>query len=284
VSEAELVGLLREHATKCSVPGAAIGILRDGVLKTEHYGIADVTTGEPVTPETRFAVGSLCKTMVATAIARLAEAGRFSLDDPAAAHVPELEGVQWAERASIRDLLANRAGCPLCAELDFTDSEDDDDAVLARFAASVAAKEPIGRFWSYTNAGWCLLGRALETVVGLVWEDAMRESLLGPLGLEQTTFATHTIAGLYATGHEVRAGGQVVAERWMPRSLGPAGSTLQSTITDMLRLASAQLDDPAVAVLRTTHADVRIPAWFDAWCLGCARFDWNGGPVWGGTD
>jgi len=109
----------------------------------------------------------------------------------------------------------------------------------------------------------------------------MRESLLGPLGFEQTTFATHTIAGLYATGHEVRAGGQVVAERWMPRSLGPAGSTLQSTITDMLRLASAQLDDPAVAVLRTTHADVRIPAWFDAWCLGCARFDWNGGPVWG---
>ena len=135
MSEAELVGLLREHATKCSVPGAAIGILRDGVLKTEHYGIADVTTGEPVTPETRFAVGSLCKTMVATAIARLAEAGRFSLDDPAAAHVPELEGVQWAERASIRDLLANRAGCPLCAELEFTDSEDDDDAVLARFAS-----------------------------------------------------------------------------------------------------------------------------------------------------
>jgi len=34
-------------------------------------------------------------------------------------------------------------------------------------------------------------------------------------------------------------------------------------------------------VLRATHAPVRIHGWLDAWCLGWARFDWQGGPVWG---
>jgi hypothetical protein len=49
----------------------------------------------------------------------------------------------------------------------------------------------------------------------------------------------------------------------------------------MLRLARAQLDDPSLAILRAAHAEVRIHAWLDAWCLGWARFDWAGGPVWG---
>jgi len=59
--EPELASLLREHASRHSVPGAAIGVLRDGVVATAYVGVADTTTGEPVTSETRFAVGSLCK-------------------------------------------------------------------------------------------------------------------------------------------------------------------------------------------------------------------------------
>jgi CubicO group peptidase (beta-lactamase class C family) len=69
------------------VPGSAIGILRDGAVTTAYDGVADVRTGEPVTPETLFSLGSLTKSMVATVIARLAAAGRLSLDDPVAAHV-----------------------------------------------------------------------------------------------------------------------------------------------------------------------------------------------------
>src|SRR5215207_8745926 len=84
------MALLREHASTHSVPGAAVGLLRQGAATTAHCGVADVTTQEPVTPETRFSVGSLTKSMVATVIARLAKAGRLSLEDSVAAHVPEL--------------------------------------------------------------------------------------------------------------------------------------------------------------------------------------------------
>jgi CubicO group peptidase (beta-lactamase class C family) len=99
VGDVDLAGLLREHASKHS-GGAAIGIFRDGVTTTAYHGLADTGTGELVTSETRFPIGSLTKPMVATVLARLAEAGRFSLDDSGAIHVPELRSAAWAERAT----------------------------------------------------------------------------------------------------------------------------------------------------------------------------------------
>lgn len=175
MSEPDLTRLLREHASNHSVPGAAIGVLHDGAVTTAYAGIADAATGEPVTSDTRFAVGSLTKSMVATVVARLAEAGRLSLDDPAAAHVPELRSTGWGERATVRDFLANRSRLPLRAELEFSGLHGEEDDVLSRFAAKVATGAPTTRFWSTTNAGWCLLGRAIETLTGLTWEDASFE-------------------------------------------------------------------------------------------------------------
>ena len=120
MSGTDLTGLLREHASACAVPGAVLGVLAGGAEEIAATGVADVSTGEPVTPETRFAPGSLVKTMVATAIVRLAAEGVLSLEDPLARHVPELRAAEWAHRATLRDLLANRARVPLTSELEFS--------------------------------------------------------------------------------------------------------------------------------------------------------------------
>jgi CubicO group peptidase (beta-lactamase class C family) len=263
------------------VPGAAIGILRDGEVATAYAGVADTTTGERVTPETRFAVGSLCKSMVATAVARLDDAGRLSLDDAVAAHVPELRGAGWAARAIVRDLLANRSRLPLRAELEFSAFPGDDDDVLSRFVNELAAGDPMPPFWSYSNAGWGVLGRALETLTGLTWEGAMRAEVFDPLKMAQTTFLNAPVAVPSASGHEVTADGVVRVDRWAPRALAPAGTTLLSTVTDLLRFARPHLDDASLAALRDSAEEIRIHAWLDAWCHGWARFDGGGGPVWG---
>lgn len=126
VTEDELRGLLRRHASSEEVPGAALGVLRDGAVTTAFAGVESATTDEPVTSETRFAVGSLTKSMVATVIARLAEADRLALDDPAAAHVPELQGIDWAEQATLRDLLANRSRLPLRGDWEFVGVEGEE--------------------------------------------------------------------------------------------------------------------------------------------------------------
>jgi CubicO group peptidase (beta-lactamase class C family) len=275
-----LTSLLREHASKHSVPGAALGILRGDEVATAFWGVENTNTQEPVTAATRFAVGSLGKSMVATAISRLAADARLSLDDPAAAYVPELRGT-WGEQSTVRDLLANRSRLPLSEELEFSGFEGEDDEVLGRFAAAVAKGEPTAGLWSYTNAGWCLLGRAIEKITGLTWEDAMVATLLSPVRMDETTFATTKQDEPRASGYTVTVEGVTPSEPWTPRALGPAGSTLLSTVGDMLRLAQLHLEDRSLAALRAPQAAVRIHGWLDSWCLGWAQFDWDDGPVWG---
>jgi CubicO group peptidase (beta-lactamase class C family) len=282
VNEGSLAALLRQHASRHSVPGAAVGILRDGAATTAYFGVADVTGGEPVTAETRFSVGSLTKSMVATVIARLAAEGRLSLDDPVAARVPELRGSVWAERATVRDLLANRSGLPLRAGLEFgfAAHKDEDAAALSRLAADIPGDVPRADFWSYANVGWCLLGRAIETITRAPWEGAMRRYLAGA-AMHETTFAPDAVPKRRASGHKVTADGAVPVAPLASRAYGPAGVGVRSTVADLLRFAAWHLEDPALAPLRAVQADTSIYGWLDSWCLGWASFDWEGGRVWG---
>ena len=229
-------------------------MLRDGEIQTACFG---------ATADARFAIGSIGKSMLATAFAL----SGVPLDESITAHVPELQSAGWAERITLRDLLANRSCLPLRDDLERADLGEDDD-VLSRFAARVAREEPKGDYWSYSNAGWCVLGRALETITGLTYEEALRATVLEPLGLQETVFV------------------QQPADTWAPRTLGPAGATLLSTADDLLRFAERHLDDPALEVLQSAHSELTLPGWLDAWCLGWARFDWprvdgHAGPVWG---
>jgi CubicO group peptidase (beta-lactamase class C family) len=283
VIERELGELLREHASRHLVPGAAIGVLREGATVFAYHGITDVASGESVTGETRFGVGSVTKSMVATVVVRLSEAGLLSLDDPVVAHVPELRDTGWGAHATVRDLLANRSGLPLREELefDFSDRDGADDRALSRFASRIAEAEPTTAVWSYTNAGWALLGRAIETSTGLTWEDAMRRHLLDPTGMTQTVFSTERVVAQRVVGHELAADGPTPVSPLAGRALGPAGTTTSSTVGDMVRFAALHLEDPALAPLRASETDIRIHGWFDAWCHGWARFDWDGRRVWG---
>jgi CubicO group peptidase (beta-lactamase class C family) len=283
VNEGDLAALLREHAWRHSVPGAGLGVLRDGAVTTAYHGVADVTTGEPVMAETRFSAGSLTKSMVATVIARLAEAGRLSLEDPVADHAPELRNSGWAQQASVRDLLANRSGLSMRTSLEFGfDTHTDmDDGALARFAAEAAIDATPMDFWSYTNVGWSLLGRVIETTTGTAWEVAMQRYLFDPTAMSATTFASEATPMRRAVGHEVTLNGPVPVKPLMARAYGPAGTTVVTTVSDLLRFAAMHLRDPNLAVLRDVHAEVSIYGWLDAWCLGWARFNWEGEQVWG---
>jgi CubicO group peptidase (beta-lactamase class C family) len=217
VDEGDLTALLHQHASQHSVPGAAVGILRGGATTTAYNGVTNVRGGEPITSETLFSVGSLTKSMVATVIARLAAAHRLSLDDPVTTYVPELRRSSWAFGTTVRDLLANRSGLPLRAglEFDFAGRRDKDDGALSRLAADVAAVGPGTTFWSYSNVGWCLLGRVIETVTAAVWEDAMLRHFASA---DMRDTATGAASRRRASGHEVTASGMVPVEPWAARA------------------------------------------------------------------
>jgi CubicO group peptidase (beta-lactamase class C family) len=221
--------------------------------------------------------------MVATVIVRLVEAGRLSLDDPVRAHVPELRGSEWAERATLRDLLANRSGLPLRAELEFgfDSRKDTDDGALSRLAADVDVTTSMAGLWSYTNVGWCLLGRTIETVADTAWEDAMQNHLFDRAGMHETTFAHEATMKGRVSGHEVAVDGPVPVKPLVSRAYGPAGASVISTVTDLLRFAALHLESSSLAALRAVQDKTAIYSWLDSWCLGWAWFNWRGGQVWG---
>lgn len=282
MDRSELASLLGDHAARHSVPGAAIGIVRDGDVVTAVHGVADVATGEPVTPETRFGAGSLTKSMVATVIARLADEGALSLDEPVAERVPELRSSSWARQAPVRDLLANRSRLPLSdgMEFGFDQRMDRDDGALARLVADLADARPGLDVWSYSNVGWCVLGRVIEATMDTTWEQAMQVRA-AELGLLETTFASDARLTPHVSGHEVTSAGVEPVPPLVSRAYAPAGTIVQTTVTDLVRFAALHLRDPSLAVLRDVHSDVSIHAWLDAWGLGWARFDWTDGDVWG---
>jgi len=280
MNEPQLAELLHDQVGRHGVPGASIAILRSGAVSVACAGLADVSTGRPVTPQTRFSAGSVTKPMVATVIAWLADAGQLSLDNPVATHVPELAGCAWASRATLRDLLGNRSRIPLTEDLEFGFARHDDDGetALAGLVAELTDPPSPAGIWSYSNAGWCALGRIIESVTGSAWEDAMRLYLSD--AMPETTFQAGPDP-LRASGHTTTPGGSVPVDRPRSRAYAPAGLATGTTATDLLRLAATHLDDHRLTVLRTVQAHVPIHGWLDDWCLGWARFDWPGGRVWG---
>ena len=79
------------------VPGVSVGLLWQGERWTMGYGVTHHEHPLPVTPETLFQIGSITKTVTATAVMRLVEAGQLSLDAPVRTYVPSFAvGVESA--------------------------------------------------------------------------------------------------------------------------------------------------------------------------------------------
>ena len=80
----DLEAMLASAAEDARVPGAAVGILRDGDVSTAFSGLADVERAQPGTADTRFAAASITKTMTAGAIAKLVSRDHLAFGDTVA--------------------------------------------------------------------------------------------------------------------------------------------------------------------------------------------------------
>jgi CubicO group peptidase (beta-lactamase class C family) len=282
---------LQVLAQKHKVPGAQLGILvGDEVLETA-YGVLNKRTGQPATTESVFQIGSISKVWTATVVMQLIDEGKLALDTPVVEVVPELQlsDPDVTKRLTIWHLLTHTSG--LDGDV-FTDTGRGEDC-LEKYAAlfvDVAQNHPLGATWSYCNSGWSLLGRVIEKVDGKTWDQAMKDRLFTPLGLDHTmTLAEEAILFGAAVGHVEVDGEQVPTPVWdLPRSVGPAG-LIKSTVKDVLGFARMHLsggqapDGTQVLSPESTEAMTRHEADLpdklilgDSWGLGWIRFDWHG--------
>ncbi|MBQ0994001.1 beta-lactamase family protein [Micromonospora sp. H61] len=224
-------------------PSLVLGVVRDGTLA--HVAVA----GDHPRPDVdlQYRVGSISKTMTATLIMQLRDAGRLALDDRLEQHLPGT-GVG---ALTVRQLLGHASGIQREPGGDWWERTAGVD--LATLLAEVDADKiayPPHRAYHYSNLAYGLLGGLLERLTGTHWADLLDERVLTPLGLRRTTYAA---TEPYARGYVVHPWHGTLREE--PRTdtgaMAPAGQ-LWSTIEDLGRWAAFLADpDPSVLAAET---------------------------------
>ncbi len=187
---AQLDTFVEEMMGDYDVPGVGLAVVEDGRISyVRGYGVRDVTTGAPVTPDTQFAVGSTTKSFTALGMMLLVEEGRVDLGAPVTTYLPEfkLADPEATRTVTVRHLLSHTTG------LVRTDASTFDTSITSADIIRAAATTPLvgkpGEVFVYSNVNTIIAGAIIERVTGRSWADFTRERVLKPLGMTTATLS-----------------------------------------------------------------------------------------------
>lgn len=263
-TETRIDSMVAEAQANGRVPSLVAGVVRDGRLA--HLAGA----GELPAPDAdvQYRIGSISKTLTATLVLRLRDAGTLELDDLLYRHLPgtPVGGV------TLRALLGHVSGLQREPDGDWWERAvgGDIEALLAGLTADKLSGPPY-RGYHYSNLAYGLLGATLTRLTGTPWVKLVGEQILAPLGMRRTTYAP---AEPFARGYVVHPWQGTLREE--PRldagAMAPAGQ-LWSTASDLARWA-AFLADPAATpgvLAADTVAEMCTPVAIsdlDSWTSG----------------
>ena len=192
---------------KYGIPGGAVAVLRDGKLVyARGFGYADVEHKTPVQPDALFRIASVSKPITGVAIMKLVEEGKLTLDDrvaPFIAHLTPAEGAtvdpRW-EQITIRHLLNHTGGWdrnkpnggfdpmfrPAIAAAAVNASAPASAETVIRYMKGMPLDFNPGEKHVYSNFGYAILGRVIERVGGMPYEEYVRARVLQPAGANRT--------------------------------------------------------------------------------------------------
>lgn len=206
--------------------------------------------GTPVTPDTPFEIGSITKSMTASAILQLRDKGLLDLDAPVQRYLPwfRLANAEASARITIRHLLNHAGGIARGAEGSVV--VQDYDRIYPSVEAGVRGLHSIkpasapGAKFAYSNMGYATLGAVVEAVAGRPWAQYIQSEIMAPLTMTHS-MADHTTGLLpIAAPHRWAAGRPVpVGHRILGPFLAPAGSTTACSVRDLARYLAAHMGD-----------------------------------------
>ncbi|MFM7057893.1 MAG: serine hydrolase domain-containing protein [Planctomycetota bacterium] len=239
---------LGEFIQQGRISGYAAAV-QHGRSEPLHFagGHADIGSGRVMQQDSIFRIASLSKTLTATALLQLVAAGRCSLEDPVARHLPAFGQPRLADGSSvrvptIREILTHTAGLPNSSGLD-------GDRTLAAEVDALAARPflfPPGSRWQYSS-GLTVAGRLVEVLSGKSFEEYLRTFITEPLDMPDTTFTLTAaqaarLAVTYQPGDVAGSLKPVsIPDPIVRRMPNPSGG-LYSTTADLLRFYSAVLN------------------------------------------
>src|SRR5262245_23966216 len=184
---------------KWAVPGLSLVVARNGtVIADRNFGYANPITRETVTPATRFRIASVSKPVTSSAIFRLIETGKLALSDRvfgAGARLGTTFGTvpysAYVTDITIQHLLEHTAGGwqndasdPMFAQLGLSQHD-----LISWTLDHRPLIDPPGTVYRYSNFGYCVLGRVIETVTGATYAGHVGAAILGPAGIADMLIA-----------------------------------------------------------------------------------------------
>jgi CubicO group peptidase (beta-lactamase class C family) len=263
----ELEKVVLEELKETNTPGAAIAIVSgDRVVFLKGFGVSNIETGAPVTPEMLFRIGSTTKMYTDAVLVSLAEEGKLRLDEPISSYVKGLSAK--LSQVTTHQLMTHTAGIKDDAPSYGPHDESSMRETVRSWKDDYFFTEP-GRVFSYSNPGLTLAGLVAEEVGRKPYADQVSERLFKPLGMLTTTFRP-TMAMTYPLSQGHRAVGQskpVVVRPFADNAAYWPAGFIFSSASDLARFAIAfmnggkiegrQVLSPGViAKLSTGYADV----------------------------
>lgn len=242
-----LDGELAAQLAALKLPGFVLGVVIDDELAyARGFGVADLQTRTPATPDTVYRIGSITKTFTSLAVVKLRDAGKLALDDPAARFVPELAAIRYPTRDSppftLRHILTHTSGLPPVAGFSFTQSDHDvtraemlSDLDRMTLAAAPGTREV------YSNFGLALLGLVIERASGLAYRDYVSREIFLPLGMRESYWSEKDVPKeRLATAYAPSPSGPQRVPHWRLGASEAAGG-IYTSLRDLARYAAFQL-------------------------------------------
>ncbi|HEX6162518.1 MAG TPA: serine hydrolase domain-containing protein [Vicinamibacterales bacterium] len=179
--------IVRAGVSEQNLPGVSVAVgIGDEIVWAEGFGFADIGQKSPVTPATKFRIGTLSIPLTAAGAGLLIEKQLLNLDEKIQAYVPEFQEQRWP--VTVRQLMAHTAGIgndsgdegPLFGQhcdrpveaLPFIDGRE------LRF-------EP-GTQYSYSRFSYILISAAIESAGDDPFLAFMQKHVFDPLGMNDT--------------------------------------------------------------------------------------------------
>ena len=188
---------LADRMAELGVPGVSVAVLVDGEIAwARGYGLADVESGRPVTPNTLFQAASISKPVAALAALRLVESGRVDLDGDVNAYltswrVPDNAFTEQGP-VTLRGLLTHRAGLTVWGFPGYGPDEEvpDEPGVLDGRGNTdpVRVYKAPGESWQYSGGGYTVMQQLVADMAGKPFAAVMREEVLDPIGMSRSTY------------------------------------------------------------------------------------------------
>jgi CubicO group peptidase (beta-lactamase class C family) len=263
-----LDALVPELLRRNAVPGAQIAVIDDGAVAwSGNYGLANALQSRPVADSTLFNIGSVSKTVAAWGVLALVDArADLELDAPVQQYltrwrIPESEFD--VNKVTFRRLLSHTSGLSVLPASESFTYPSSLEGILSNsygdFGRFRLARTP-GVSFEYNNGNYTLLELLVEELTDLEFATYMRQAVLGPLGMDVSTYTPRS--DLLATPHDEN-------RQPLPQAhadVGDASGGLYTTATDLASLVAATMrgsdgSPPGRGILRPeTVATMITPA------------------------